>query len=215
MELGRRIAEIVIGSVFFVAFSIHAQNILFNGNFDDGGGSFIGWNISHTGSSSNYFSPTISSGGVEGSYARFTFEPDGADILSQSVTTISNVMYEINFWAEDGDGHNFGSTFSFGDFTTNLDLSFQIGPGQIVHGWVNFDFTVMATAPETDLSFLVGADLGSEFGIDRITVTPVPEPSAITFAIAGTMGFLLRRFLFGNRMGRVAEKGISGFHQRF
>lgn len=182
MEVGRRIA--VIAGILFLSVSIHAQNLLLNGSFEADGGSYAGWNISHTGSPP-YYGPWIENGGVDGDYyARFLFEPEGGDIISQTLATIPGVTYNISFSAEDGDGHNFATQFSFGSFTTNLALAFEAGPGTITSGWLNFNFTFTATESGTDLSFLISADLGSEFGLDNVSVIAAPPTQTCTVSFS-------------------------------
>lgn len=158
-------------------FSSYSQNLVQNGNFDAGGGSFEDWQISHDVSQSSYSGPTVYGPGYNNPYyARFTWETEGSDTLSQDIATIPGDLYDINFWAEDGGGHNFEAEFNFGSFSYNLLPTFAIGPGEWYSGWTNFNFDVTATELQTDLSFLISADLGSEFGIDDVSVVSmVPD----------------------------------------
>jgi len=172
MEVGCRIACFI--TAFSLCISVHAQNLLLNGSFEDGGGSYDGWTISHYGQPP-FYGPWIGDGGVDGAYyARFWFEPEGNDIISQTLATVPGVTYDISFSAEDGGGHNFVARFSFGDFSTDIMQPLETGPGTIQSGWMDFDFTFTATADETDLSFLIGADTGSEFGVDNVSVVAAP-----------------------------------------
>ena len=160
--------------------SVFSQNLLSNGNFETDGGSFADWDISHSASMPSYSGPTIASGGFnDPDYARFMYESEGNDVLSQSVPTTPGAFYDISFYAEDGAGHNFETAFGFGSFSVDLRSAFNIGPGQWLAGWTNFNFIVMATQTESDLSFTVAADVGSEFGVDDITVVAVPELQAV------------------------------------
>jgi hypothetical protein len=155
-----------------------------NGNFSLDGGSFDDWTISHTGGNPEYsnYSPMIAGTGADGPagdayYAQFLNEESGAvDILSQDISTIPGDIYAVSFYAEDGAGHNFETDFSFGNFTDNLGNTFATGPGQWLSGWTNFDFTLSATQDETDLSFIIAADMQSEFGVTGVSVTQVPSP---------------------------------------
>lgn len=168
------------GLVFFfcAAFSVYSQNLVANGNFEAGGGSFEGWNVSHTINQTNYAysGPSIARGGYDDSYyALFMFEQSGSgDILSQGIATIPGELYDVDFWAEDGDGHNDETDFSFGNFTDNLQNAWPMGPGANF-GWKNFDFSLTATEMETELEFLIYADAGSQFGVDDISVVAVPQ----------------------------------------
>ena len=172
------------GAVYFLTIiSIFSQNLVQNGNFSADGGSFAGWQISHPYADTNYpgYSPTIytwGSGAPPGDpyYARFEFEEGGGlDDLSQIISTIPGDVYDISFYAEDGDGHNGETDFSFGNVTEDLEPAFSIGPGEWYYGWTNFTFSLTATALDTELAFLVSADTGSEFGVTGISVTPVPR----------------------------------------
>lgn len=172
---GSRVTAAV--AVFLLTiFSVHSQNLVQNGDFDVGGGSFADWQISHSASMSSYSGPTVVSGGYNDPYyARFTFEAEGNDILSQEIPTVPGEVYAISFDAEDGAGGNFGTYFDFGNFSANLGPTFSVGPGEWYSGWTNFTFDVTATALETDLAFIIAADSGSEFGVDDISVVAVPE----------------------------------------
>lgn len=159
----------------FLAFPVRSQNLVLNGNFEAGGGGFAGWQISHDASQTQYYGPNISTGGYNDPYyARFTFEPEGDDTLSQELATTPGDEYAINFWAEDGDGHNFGAEMNFGTFSADLLSSFDNSPGG-PSGWQDFSYDVTATELDTDFSFVIAADEGSEFGVDDISVTPVPD----------------------------------------
>jgi len=182
LGLGRCGLLAAAGGILFFTSSVYSQNLIQNGNFDAGGGSFENWQISHSATSSNYSGPTIASPGFGGNpnYARFNFEPGGGnDTLSQEIATAPGAVYDINFWAEDGAGNNFSAEFNFGTYSANLINAFAIGPGKWYSGWKDFNFEVTATELETDLSFVVAADSGSEFGVDNISVVPVPDFDAV------------------------------------
>jgi len=183
---GGLLTAAVTSFFFFFAFSSYSQNLLQNGNFEADGGSFEDWQISHNFTSSSYSSPTISTGGYDDPYyARFLAdgpqgEPGGEDILSQELATSPGDLYDISFWAEDGAGPNFGAEFNFGSFSYNLLSAFSIGPGEWYSGWTNFNFDVTAAQLETDLSFDISADVGSEFGVDDVSVVAlVPDFDAV------------------------------------
>jgi len=174
-------------------FSIYSQNLVQNGNFGANGGSFTDWTISYTVEDTNFpnMSPMIFEGGSNDPagdpfYARFLTEESGnSDILSQNIPTVPGDIYLVSFYAEDGAGHNFTTDFSFGNFTVDLGPAFEIGPGEWFRGWTNFSFTLSATQSQTDLSFLVNADTGSEFGVTGISVTEVPRPILEGATVAG------------------------------
>jgi hypothetical protein len=174
--VGRSAVLTAAGAIFlFLIFPVYSQNLVQNGNFDAGGGSFEGWQISHNGTAQSYSGPRIAGPGYNNPYyASFLFEPSGNDILSQDISTTPGEVYDIDFWAEDGAGHDAAANFDFGSFSTNLLNVFSIGPGEWYTGWLNFNFDVTATELETELSFMIWADTGSEFGVDDISVVQVP-----------------------------------------
>lgn len=164
------------GFFFFLTLSVFPQNLIQNGDFGANGGSFEGWQIGHSQSQPHYSGPTIASPGYNDPYfARFLYEPAGNDVLSQNIATTPGAVYAINFWAEDGDGHNLEAEFNFGDFSANLINPFAIGPGEWYSGWKDFSFEVTATELETDFSFVIAADMGSEFGVDDVSVVAAPD----------------------------------------
>ncbi|HTR42912.1 MAG TPA: hypothetical protein VMH87_14960 [Pseudomonadales bacterium] len=174
----------VFAIIFFSIVSGYSQNLVQNGNFAADGGSFADWNISHAGGGTNYpndFPRIYGTGGEDPGganyYAQFLPEDNfSSDILSQDISTIPGDIYLVSFYAEDGAGHNFITDFNFGNFSYNLGDAFSIGPGEWWYGWTNFTFTLTASEAETDLSFLIHADNGSEFGVTGISVTAVPQP---------------------------------------
>jgi hypothetical protein len=180
-------------------FSIYSQNLAQNGNFGANGGSFTDWTISYTGGNTNLpnTSPMLFEGGSSDPagdpfYARFLTEESGSsDILSQNIPTVPGDIYLVSFYAEDGAGHNFTTDFSFGNFTADLGIAFEIGPGEWFRGWTNFSFTLSATQSATDLSFLVNADTGSEFGVTGISVTVLPEPGTLALAVLSGLSLIL------------------------
>jgi hypothetical protein len=174
-------------------FSVYSQNLVQNGDFSANGGSFEGWNISHSGGGTNYPNefPIVSGTGGENPgganyYAQFLAEDNfSSDVLSQDISTIPGDIYLVSFYAEDGAGHNFATDFSFGNFSYDLGNAFAIGPGEWWRGWTNFNFMVTATQSLSDLSFLIHADNGSEFGVTGISVTAVTQPELQEALVGG------------------------------
>ncbi len=175
-RIGRLTALLIFP--FLLTCSVFSQNLVQNGNFDAEGGSFENWQISHTGPGPNYSGPNIASTGYASNpyYAQFQFEWNGGeDILSQNVATTIGAVYDISFMAEDGAGHDFAAELNFGNFSANLLNAFSIGPGEWFNGWTNFSFEVTASELDSDLSFAIAADSGSEFGLDDISVVQLPD----------------------------------------
>src|SRR5215469_2567749 len=145
---------------FFVTCSVYSQNLVQNGNFSANGGSFSGWQISHTAQGSNYSGPNIGRPGYGSNpyYAQFLYEWNGGeDVLSQNIATTVGAVYDISFMAEDGGGHDSAASFNFGNFSANLLTAFATGPGQWYTGWTNFSFQVTASELDSALSFAIAA----------------------------------------------------------
>jgi hypothetical protein len=217
---------------FIFVFPIYSQSILQNGNFEAGGGSFDDWTISHSVSQSSYSGPTIASGGYKDPYyAQFNYEAEGNDTLSQEVATTVGTVYDISFSAEDGAGHNLGAELNFGGSSFDLQSAFETGPGQWASGWKDFTFDVTATELETDFSLVVAADLGSGFGIDDISIVPVPDfagvvvgntyqvsvdsPAGYTTVIQGSTNMVNWVNVYTNTAPYIFTDSISQYPRRF
>lgn len=196
------------GVFFSVVISVPAQNLLQNGNFEEDGGSFAGWTVNPSETDLYSANPAIASDGInDGYYARFTYDPNGPDTLSQTLSTIPGTIYDVAFSVEDGSGHNFETELTFGNSTDDLAPTFETGPGDYLEGWTNLNFDFTATSPETELSFTVLADTGSEFGVDNVSAMPepAPEPASSICLVSGIVGLLLTRFSYCHRNSRPSQ----------
>lgn len=109
--------------------------------------------------------------------------------LSQSIPTTSGVTYDFSFWLRNP------------DLTTN-DFTASFGPDEVLHlinatdvGYAFKDFTVMAAAVSTTITFTASTD-GSNWNLDDVSVTAVPtvpEPASLTVLVTGLLGLAALR----------------------
>ena len=114
--------------------------------------------------------------------------------LSQTVATSANQQYLVSFWltcVPDAQGMTTNNEFlakwnnSALYAQTNLNAS----------GWTNLQFVVPATTTSTTLEFDFNNDPGA-FGLDDVTVEPVPAPVLNTAAVSdGNITFSWNAFL--------------------
>jgi subtilase family serine protease len=104
--------------------------------------------------------------------------------LSQSLATVPGQGYLLSFWLTNtvsGNAQNleqFMVNWNTNSTTTNSVLNLTNPPAL---GWSNFLFVVTATSTNTTLQFAGRNDPGY-FGIDDVSVTPIPTPTFITFS---------------------------------
>ncbi len=185
-------------------------NLVLNGSFEDGSGSLNNWIVAQFGPNP---SPGVELGGaaIDGNYCAL-FTRDGGSI-SQTLSTTAGVFYDLNFWALQYDGTNRSSVSVNGSLLSAINFSRYVfisplGQNnpfyQINTNWENFNFVFQATSANTSLLFsetpftYVDSDhtfYDSHGGLDAISVTVVPEPSAVALLGVGLAGWLARRRL--------------------
>ena len=119
---------------------------------------------------------------------------DGLAYLSQTLTTIPGQSYLLSFWLTNTANSytNYPAQFIAQWITnatstgTNTVLNLTNPPA---FNWTNYLFTVTATGTNTTLQFAAYNEPGW-FGLDDITVTPVPSPAVTSFG-KRTNGFSL------------------------
>jgi hypothetical protein len=102
--------------------------------------------------------------------------------LSQTVATTANQQYLVSFWftcVPDDEGETTNNEFTAK--WNNLALYDQTNLNAF--GWTNLQFVVPATAASTTLEFEFNNDPAA-FGLDDITVEPVPAPILNTETVA-------------------------------
>ena len=164
-----------------------SQSVLQNGGFEMG--NFSAWTL---------LGNTVSGGliynAVEGPSSGFAVANSGTygaflgDIqmasLSQSFGTVAGQYYLLSFWVvnpSSGSGQNLVVNWISGGITNTL-LSWP-SPG--VFAWTNLQYLVAATGTNATVMFGAENDT-SYFGLDDVSVTPVPSPGFTTLAPSGS-----------------------------
>ena len=161
------------------------KSVVQNGGFETG--NYSSWTFSGDGfngvdsGTANIFPHT-------GSYA-FNFGQaagDGLARLSQTLATIPGQTYLLSFWLTNIIG-SVGQTNIIEQFQanwitnltgTNMVLSLTNPPA---FNWTNYLFLVTANGTNTTLQFAAWNDYAN-FGLDDVSVTPVPSPSFTALA---------------------------------
>ena len=137
--------------------------------------------------------------------ARFGASGGENDLLDQTFATTSGDTYTVSFYVDSGAGVSgtgqFIANWNGGNILT-LTGANGTGTGPDTAGYEFYTFTESATSSTTDLQF-GGNTKDSYYHLDDVVVTQnpitsaVPEPSSISFAVAGLFGVLLmgRRYM--------------------
>lgn len=107
-------------------------------------------------------------------------------VLYQTLPTCPGQDYLLSFWLENpttGIGQEFEVNWNTNNSTTNTIYSLPSPPA---FAWTNLLFVLAATGTNTTLQF-VAQNLPNYFGLDDVSVTPIPVPSftAVTVASNG------------------------------
>jgi hypothetical protein len=171
-------------------------------------GNFTDWTTTaaSSGSAFNVTNITGATGGPNsGSYdARFGATAGINDYIDQSFATTAGDYYTVSFYvstnANGGVGTGqFVANWNGGNILTITNAT-QTGTGPDTAGYDLYSFIEQATSGTSDLEF-GGNNKTSYYHLDDIVVTQntsaVPEPSSVSFAVAGLFGILLvgRRYM--------------------
>jgi hypothetical protein len=173
-----------------------SDNLIGNCNF--GTGDFTDWTVTDAAAGSFVNVSTIDPNTGETYAARFGASSLENDYIDQSFATISGDTYDVSFYV---DASKVGSE-SKGEFVANWDgTNILTITGLTGTGYELYSFTETATSNSSDLQF-GGNDQLNSYHLDDVVVTQagtsaVPEPSSISFAVAGLFGILLvgRRYM--------------------
>jgi len=109
--------------------------------------------------------------------------PPAVGSLSQTVATTANQPYLVSFWltcVPDSQGVTTNN-----EFIAKWNNSVLYAQTNLVaFGWANLQFVVPATTASTTLEFYFNNDPGA-FGLDDVTVEPVPAPVFQSVALTG------------------------------
>jgi len=168
------------------------QSIVQNGGFETG--DFTGWTLVGKTVVNSFPVGTVVYDAVEssasdydvahsGNYGAFLGD-DALATLSQSLPTAASQYYLLSFWL---DNPATGAIQQFGVSWNGASLFNVLNPSSF--GWTNFQFIVTGTGANTVLQFEAEND-PSYFGLDDISVTPLPTEEIQTATMTAT-GFSL------------------------
>ena len=205
----RRVAAFIVGATVAALGPIaHAQNLLLNPSFELG--TFVnrgdGFEILNAGDTSmtawTVINDTLAWGTTPNSAAIVPF--DGSFFLdlqgdgifgapyggvSQSLTTIIGQPYHLSFilgtQQTTPNGQGPVSVSATGGSTT---LPFTFDPGGTGTQWGEFGFDFTATSTTSPISIIGTSTAGGAYiGLDFVSVTQTPEPSALALLIGGAL----------------------------
>ena len=178
------------------------QQLVQNGGFEAGttnGVLPINWTIvdaSSGGSANDYVDNGTNSNLAitphSGTYYFLYTQSSPLAYLSQTLTTIPGQSYLLSFWLANpalGSPAQFVANWITNTSSTGTNTVLNLTNPPAFFGWSNYLFTVTATSTNTTLQFAADNTYGF-FGLDDITVTPVPSPAVIGFS-KRTNGFSL------------------------
>lgn len=160
------------------------QSIVQNGGFETG--DFTGWTLfGNTIVGNSVYNIVISDDffpGVthSGNFGAFLGQGSFVATLSQNLPTQPGQLYQLSFWLNNPIADTpqiFGAQWD----TTNVLLALTNPP---VLDWTNYQFLVTATTTNTPLLFFERND-PNYYGLDDVTVTPVPPVAFSTAALTG------------------------------
>jgi PEP-CTERM motif len=170
-----------------------AQNLIQNGSFEAGGGSFNNWTTG-----GNFEDTQVSSGafydytGAEDGNFYATLGPVGSDgTLSQTFSDHAGAEYTISFWfASVGDDPS--------DFSVKWDNTTLLSLSNPATGSNWTQYTYEATGTGTDTLTFAFRDDPAYMALDNVSVTQqAPEPGSLLLLGTGVLGLggMVRRKL--------------------
>ncbi|HEX4142097.1 MAG TPA: carbohydrate binding domain-containing protein [Pirellulales bacterium] len=190
---------VAIAVAFFGAGSALASNLVDNPGFETG--DLTDWTRS---GNTTYitvvnYTPYVHSGDY-GLQFSGTSADGGAGILSQTLATDPGQDYVVDFWLySPGGGNGFSVTFDGNTLFSEIDVPAAMP----TPAYTEYTFTSTAKNSSALLQFSAYDNPGF-FGLDDVSVTLVPEPSAVVLLALGAMGIASAAIRRRVRRGRLA-----------
>ena len=151
-----------------------------NGGFETG--DFTGWTLVGDTIESNVIYDAVEDGtnfplAVHSGTYGACLGDDKPATLSQSLATVPGQNYLLSLWLDNptnGPGREFLVNWNTNDVTTNNIYGISSPPA---FGWTNLQFVLLAAGSGTVLEFGAQNDPPNYFGLDDVSVTPIPPPA--------------------------------------
>lgn len=184
MKTIHRLAAVAFASALFSTSA--SAGLITNGGFETG--DLTGWTVS-TDVNNFVGNETDTSYAPFGAFALFIGCVDNLCSTSQLIATTPGQSYTFSFeYGSDGSAPNeFIANFGNATVFHQLDDGFDSTPG-----FSHQSFTVVATGTFTNVEFL-GSNRDGYLALDDVSVTAIPEPSALALLMAGLAGLGLSR----------------------
>ena len=162
-----------------LAFTLQiGQSLVQNGGFETG--SYLPWTLSDNGGPDS-----VDNGSIitphSGTYAFAFGQASSPAYLSQTLATVPGQAYLLSFWFENaasGSTEQFIVNWITNAIGTNVLMNL-LNPSAF--SWTVTNFIVNATSTNTTLQFAAEND-PSYFGLDDVSVTPIPMPTVTGFS---------------------------------
>jgi subtilase family serine protease len=157
------------------------QNAVANGGFETG--DYSGWTLADGGGPDLVTGTTVSP--HAGSYCFAFGQANSSATLTQSLQTVPGQPYLISFWLSNPKS---GTIEQF-QANWNGTLLYSVN-NPAAFSWTNKKFTVTATNSSATLQFVVRNDPWY-FGLDDVSVTPIPAPNVTAARVVANNNFVL------------------------
>ncbi|HEY1783894.1 MAG TPA: carbohydrate binding domain-containing protein [Pirellulales bacterium] len=171
-----------------------ASNLVDNPGFETG--DFTDWTVSGETAYTHVVSypPYVNTGSYG---AQFSGVSGDNGMLSQTLSTVPGQAYIVDFWlySDGATPNSFSVTFDGISLFSQINLA--------ASPYSEYSFTPTAIDSSATLQFTAYDNPGF-FGLDDISVVPVPEPSALVLLAGGALGVAWAAIRRRARLGRLA-----------